>query len=155
MRYAGTGATEARAHFRRTLGCGGVLVAVVLLAAAVAWADSQLVDSALSYCFGDLDAGEALAGLVFLGGRWLLFMAVFLCGALLLAGFRALGRRADGSAAVAAFRVGFWVTAALLAVVPAGLILYAFATTGTPTGAAGLNCGVGNVPPWWPGWLPS
>ncbi|MFJ2033781.1 hypothetical protein [Streptosporangium sp. NPDC087985] len=144
-----------RSRIRRTLGCGGVLGAIILLSAAAAWTDSQLVDSTLAYCFGDFGAGEALASLIWLGGRWLIFMAVFLFGALLVAAFRALGKRAGDRAAVVAFRAGLWLGVVVLVAGPVALILYDFATTGTPTGVRGINCGAENVPPWWPAWLPS
>ncbi len=118
----------------------GTAAALALCGAFAGYLAHLLAANARAYCGAGWEKG---------GGRIELFFEMLLLvpGCALLAVLLWLpARRAHPTAGV---------VAALLALVV--VVLWYFATRGTLDGVRGNSglCGPNNVPPWWPGWLPS
>jgi hypothetical protein len=149
------------------LGCGLVVVIVLICAVGGAFVDQFIVVRTMIYCglggsaSGGLDNAQGLDFLGFLPTRLIMFPVVaVLSGAVSLA----LNPLALWSPLGRWWIVRLFLVIAAVAVSMAGpvlLLLHDFATVGTPagypirgSGPSGL-CDGENVPLWWPSWLPS
>ncbi|MEO3810206.1 hypothetical protein ABGB17_14490 [Sphaerisporangium sp. B11E5] len=149
------------------LGCGLVVVIVLLCAVGGGFVDNFLIARTMIYCglggssSGALDLNQRFDLVWFQTTRFFLFPVVSVLSGMVslllnpLALWSPLGR--------------WWITRLLLVIAaifvtmmgPALLIIHDFATVATPAyyeirgkGPSGL-CDAENVPLWWPSWLPS
>ncbi len=135
------------------IGCAVAAGVAVGLGIGGAYVDYWLVWSARAYCDAGFEAGGRFELNFHLLTR-LGLMPVVTCvtvalGVLL---YLLFSRAGTGGR-----MVGVALGVAVAAAGPIGLVLYDFAVTGTIAGYPGDSglCGPGNVPPWWPDWLPS
>ncbi|MGJ6968617.1 hypothetical protein ACSDR0_42595 [Streptosporangium sp. G11] len=136
------GASDAR----WTLGFGSLVIVALTCAMFGTFIDIIPVARAQHYCLGDPSAGEGFAGFVWATSRLAVFPIVSGVSAIATLMINLLIR-------LPCFVGHGWLKVILLVLVilisivgPMAMILYDFATGGTPGGC---------VPPWWLSWLPA
>lgn len=152
----------------QSLGCGMTVVIVVICTIGGAFLDNFLVARARVDCglggsaSGALDLPQRWELTGFLATRLIWFPIVSVLSGCLSLAVNPLALWSPlGRSRIARFALV--IGAVVVSVMgPVLLVVHDFATIGTPSGHAvgsyvgdGGPCRPGNVPPWWPSWLPS